>query len=665
MTSVQQRFVRRPQYWGLLLLLVLTFARLFFRLDAKDLWLDESFSLQRAESGWTSLVAGTVVLDDGVNRIATLDQHPFGYFVLLGIMLRAAGISEFALRFLSALAMTLIVPVAWSLARRLERRWALPPSTSAWAAVLAAINPFYLWFGQEVRMYALVALMALFSTYLALRWAQERSTHRRRYVLAYLIALGLLLSLHYYSVFILPVHAGIVGVRLTTNKRLGLLAAGIILALGLITVISAILVMAAQPGAGTNFTAVSLRIMIPDLVNAFTLGLSVNIKDVWPIDVLSALVMLLGVLWGLRARRVMARNAWLLPVFLAVPVLLLAGINAIRPAYMTARHLSLVSGAYLLLVSGGLAWLWRKQRWLGLLVAGVLMGGMLYSSINYYVSPDYDKGDMAGIGHRLAEQMQPGDLLLIEPPTWTRLYRYYLPLDQIEHWQKAGQLTGWRAVPPLNDDPSQDLAAQLVELRKQYKRIWLARSVYDSEAAKLLGEAPFRPQEWGFESPSAFLRLELFQEDPPWLPEMPAIPYLLDDTVFGGTIRLRGYDVGKPFEPGYAAPVTLYWQVNQPAERRYKYILRWIQRGADGVEHILATTEKEPYDALFPTTAWPVGAVVQEYTSVLSPKNSTSGENYLTLQVYDAETLQKLKLESSASGRVAADQETLILSAAP
>jgi 4-amino-4-deoxy-L-arabinose transferase-like glycosyltransferase len=140
----------KPRSWGLLILLLLTFARLTFSLGTKNLWLDESFSLQRAESNWPALVAGSVDIVDGVDAVNTIDQHPFAFFAILGLMLRLAGTSEFALRFPSVMAATLIVPAAWILARRLERYRALPPGTSAWAAFLAALNPFYLWFGQRI-----------------------------------------------------------------------------------------------------------------------------------------------------------------------------------------------------------------------------------------------------------------------------------------------------------------------------------------------------------------------------------------------------------------------------------------------------------------------------------------------------------------------------------
>ena len=257
----------------------------------------------------------------------------------------------------------------------------------------------------------------------------------------------------------------------------------------------------------------SPRILGPDLVNAFTLGLSVDLARVWPLDVISAAVAIMGVVWGLRSRSVIARGGWLLPAFVLVPALLLLGLNALRPAYMNARHMSLISGGYLLLLSAGLAWLWQLRRWVGGVVMALLVGGMIYSSVNYYTAPQYDKGDMAGMGQLLDEKMQPGDLLLIEPPAWGRLFRYYLPLDDIERWQRAGQTTGWRALPSLSGSQPGDLDALLAAFRNQYRRIWLARSVPDSEVTASLKRGTFRTQDWGFESPLNYLHLELFQID--------------------------------------------------------------------------------------------------------------------------------------------------------
>jgi 4-amino-4-deoxy-L-arabinose transferase-like glycosyltransferase len=654
-----QRWTR----WLLVLLILLAFTRLVWRLDAKNLWLDESFSLQRAESSWADLIRGIIPISDGVHTVRTIDQHPPAFFIPLGLAVRLLGQSEFALRLPSTAAATLFLPICWALARRLARRGSVPPAAPAFAALLAAVSPFYLWYGQEVRMYAQVGFLALLSLYLLVRWAQAGDRRSQLIgLLGYLVVMLALLSSHYYSVLVLPVQAAVVGARLIErNRRWALIAAGVF-GVGAVLVFLAARPTMMQGGAGSNFASVSPSILGPDLVNAFTLGLSVDLARVWPLDALSAALAIMGAVWGLRSRSVIARGGWLLPAFVLVPALLLLGLNVLRPAYMNARHMSLISGGYLLLLSAGLAWLWQFRRWAAGVVMVLLVGGMIYSTVNYYTAPPYDKGDMAGMGQLLDEKMQPGDLLLIEPSVWGRLFRYYLPMDDIERWQQAGQLTGWRALPPLSGSQPREFDDLLASLRGQYRRIWLARSVPDSEVAASLQRGTFRTQDWGFESPLNYLHLELFQIDPPVIDRLPAAAQPLTDVTFENGISLRGYEVGQPFQPGRAIPITLYWQVAEPSDRRYKYILRWIVRGDDGAEHVLATTEKEPYDGLLPTSVWTPGTTIREYTNILPPADTIPGESYLSLQMYDAETLQKSPVRSAAGVQAdASDGDAVIL----
>ena len=220
--------------WVLLLLILLAFTRLIWRLDAKNLWLDESFSLQRVESSWIDISHGIIPISDGIHIIQTVDQHPFAFFAFLGVAVRLLGKSEFALRLPALAAATLLVPVCWAFAWRLACRGAMPPAAPAFAALLAAVNPFYLWYGQEVRMYAQVALLAILSTYFLVRWT-EVGTRRARnlWLVGYFIALAGLLSSLYYSILILPVQVVIVYTRLTgRSRRWALLAAAGILIAG-------------------------------------------------------------------------------------------------------------------------------------------------------------------------------------------------------------------------------------------------------------------------------------------------------------------------------------------------------------------------------------------------------------------------------------------------
>ena len=45
-----------------------------------------------------------------------------------------------------------------------------------------------------------------------------------------------------------------------------------------------------------------------------------------------------------------------------------------------------------------------------------------------------------------------------------------------------------------------------------------------------------------------------------------------------------------------------------------------------GLEHVLATTEKEPYDALLPTWIGQPGTTIREYTSILPPADLIPGK---------------------------------------
>lgn len=652
--------------WLLLVAVLVAFGRLAWDLDAKNLWWDESLSLQRVEGNLGDLLLGRLIITDGLYSVVTTDQHPPGFFLLLAAFTRLIGQGEFALRFPALAAAVLIVPATWTLARQLTRRGLLPRATPGWAAFLAALNPFYLWYGQEARMYTLVALLALVSTDLLLRWSEQGGLRR---LAAYGAALVGLLAVHYLAVLLLPVHAVLLYRRVARRgRRPALLVAGSLLSAGaLMTGIAAVVILS-QPGSGSNFRPISLGQLVPDLVNAFSLGLSVDLAQVWPLDVVFGLLLLVGMAWGLRSRRSLVAGGWVLPAFVVVPVSLLLAINQIQPAYMNARHLSLISGAFGLLVAGGLAWLWQRRRLLGGGMAGLLLAGMLYSTANYFTQPQYAKDDFAGLGAYLRAEMQPGDVLLLEPRDMLRLFRYYLPVDAIA--ATAGR-ADWLALPTLwGGWPETE--RQLERLHGQHRRIWLVTSLmfpYADPERRVEGWLAARSlhvREIGFRSPNSILELDLFLPRPPVSEGTPAVLPGELKAVFAGEVVLRGYRLEQPLWPGATTPVTLYWQAQLPIERRYKYILR-LEAVADPAAGVLAITEREPFDGAIPTSFWRPGVTIAEPSDLPVPVQTAvmSGCCRLVLQMYDAETLQKLPLTAVTGAASSDDRLTLILSHLP
>ncbi len=687
--------------WLLLSLVLVAFARVVWQLGDKNLWWDESLSLQRAESGPLALLRGTLLIQDGFTTVPTTDQHPFFFFLLQGILIRLAGSDEFVLRFPSAMAVTLLVPTVWIFARTLVRRALWPASAPVWVALLATVNPFLLWYGQEARPYALWALLALVSTYLLLRCIEAddkvkptaadddkvkptvsdddrlANNHMARkssfpLFVGYGVTLLCFLTTHYYAVFFLPVHALILYQWLATHhRRLAWVAALAVLGLGALIGALAAWIILGQ-GGGVNFPEISLGILIPDLVNAFSLGLSVDITDVRWLDWIYGLVALLGASWLLRSRPTIVRQGWLLPALLVTPICLILLLNAFQPAYMNARHLSLLSGIYILLLGGGLSVLWQWQKAAALLVTLVLLAGAGYSTNNYFTSELYDKDDYVGMGAFLTEHLLPGDLLLISPPFSWRIFDYYLPIEQIDGAAQHGVAVAHYGAPLIGRSWAATYAT-LEDLQHRYRRIWLARSgthpYLDPEgkvSAWLLEHSARQLRVEKFDSYNSFLDLELYLAQAPVAEGLmpPPLQHPVNAS-FGDQIRVVGYDIGRPVMAGGAIPITLYWQVQTKDDQtHYKYILQLVEPLANGGLAVVGVTEREPFNGAIPTIYWDPGKTIIEPVELL-PGAEYDAQNptryQLTLQVYPVETLAKLAVTVQANAAIAADGQTLLL----
>jgi hypothetical protein len=649
-----------------LTLLLMAFARLVWRLDANNLWWDESLSLARAESDWSRLLRGRIDLFDGATITPTTDQHPFGFFVVLGTLVRLTGTSEFVLRFPAVMAATLLAPVLWVWARYGIRHAFLPKPAALIALILAAWNPFYLYYGQEARIYTLLALLALLTTYLLLRWSEAMDRRARRgFLMGYIGVTLFFLTSHYFSVLLLPLHALIFFFKLyQSNRRVAIIVAAALLLIGLGLGLAAAWIILSQPYGGSNFRPISLRILVPDLLNAFSLGLSVNIVQVWWLDLVFGAAALLGAIWGLRRWPTLRAGGWLLPAAILIPIVLLLIINQVQPAYMNARHLALISGFFLLLVAGGVALIWRLHPLLGGMLLALLLGGMLYSTVNHYTRPEYAKDDFTVVGDYLRRELAPGDLLLLNPPDMLRLYQYYLPIDIVEQSAAAGIPIGWRGVPLLQ--PTQDTLSSIMQ---GYQRVWVVTSgMFPSIADPKRGVRDwinantFRIREVGFERTQTFLELDLHLPKPPIIERLPAEAIGVDAR-FADQVRLLGYKSGQPLTLASAIPITLYWQAAQPLSERYKYLAYLEVSDEKGGIQPLPATEREPYDGFLPTVAWSPEHIIMEHSHVAAPSSPLVDDASATLviQIYNAANLEKLRIESTAVGDISEDSVSLRL----
>jgi hypothetical protein len=181
-----------------LLIVWLAYALRLYHLDFQSIWWDEGHSI---------FVAAHPILQ--IPTLPAMDVHPPAYFSLLHLWLDISGRSEFALRYLSLIFSVLTVALLWRFGRLLASSLdSNSLSLPLLAALLAALSPMYVAYGQEVRSYAMITFLALASTYVLWRllFPGEKQDSTRMQVtltLAYIVLTAACLYTHYFTIFLL------------------------------------------------------------------------------------------------------------------------------------------------------------------------------------------------------------------------------------------------------------------------------------------------------------------------------------------------------------------------------------------------------------------------------------------------------------------------------
>ncbi len=128
--------------WLLGGLVVLGAVLRFATLGAQSYWFDEAQAAHELQLSLGSMLSFMV----------SVETAPPLYFVLGWVWVHIFGAGEVALRSLSALAGTALIPLAYLCGREFVSRRA-----GLLAAAFVAVNPFMVWYSQEAREYMLVA----------------------------------------------------------------------------------------------------------------------------------------------------------------------------------------------------------------------------------------------------------------------------------------------------------------------------------------------------------------------------------------------------------------------------------------------------------------------------------------------------------------------------
>ena len=174
-------------WWPLLALTALAAALRFGTLDLQSFWYDEAFTPVRVLHP---------SLTSTLRAVVHTENTPPLWYVLAWADSRVFGTGEIALRWPSALAGTLTVPVAWAIGRELTGRRA----TALAAAALVAVNPLLVWYSQEARAYGLFVFAIALAMLCFLHARAQPSAGR---LAAFALSGSLALLSHYFAVFLL------------------------------------------------------------------------------------------------------------------------------------------------------------------------------------------------------------------------------------------------------------------------------------------------------------------------------------------------------------------------------------------------------------------------------------------------------------------------------
>ncbi len=128
---------------------------------SRPIWYDEAFSILFAEQGPAAVLSGTLTPDADS---ATAEEHPPAFYFTLWGWIQVFGNSLISVRILPILLSLGIVLFIYVIASRL-----FEPPTALIAAFLAAILPFQIHYGQEIRMYVLLTFWLCLATYAFLK----------------------------------------------------------------------------------------------------------------------------------------------------------------------------------------------------------------------------------------------------------------------------------------------------------------------------------------------------------------------------------------------------------------------------------------------------------------------------------------------------------------
>lgn len=590
--------------------LVLAIVLRFFALGGSSLWSDEGNTWALVQRTWGEIA-----------RDAAVDIHPPGYYWLLKAWTALAGSDAVGMRSLSALIGVGVAAMIYAIGRRIS------PALALTAALLAAVNPFQVYYSQEARMYMLLAAAGAGLFWALIVWFdRDRAGQRVTAPLLGFVAAG---SLGLWTHYSFPILLSAAGLAYLWHWR-GLLAAQgrapgrATRRLTLFLIANLVIVLSFSPWLPTAVNRV-LNWPKGGLVTAPAEGIRLTLhmltfgplRDLpdptWPWLAAAGLLPVIG-LFALAHRG----HAVTLGLWMLAPVGLMFALGLFSDAFL--KFLLVASPAWLILIAAAPDLLPWPNAGRALLAAGALLLAAL--TLPAYYAGDTVRDNYAGVARYITATGDPAaDLVVLDAPGQADVWRYYdpgLPIAALP-----------RQRPPDPADTQAALAAAAEGKRQIFALFWATDEADPDRIVETwLDQHAFR----GLESWQGNLRFVVYTQ-----PQTITCADLTPTVAFGDAIMLLAHcQPGLPqaVASGQTALVELRWRAAAPLASRYKVSVQLI----DARSQVIAQHDAEPAGGSRPTDGWTPGETVGDNHGLAIPPGTPPGLYTLIVAVYDEAT---------------------------
>ncbi len=591
--------------------LLLATATRFFRLGAQSLWSDEGNSVALAHRSFAEIAVRTAH-----------DIHPPLYYWLLKFWVAGWGDTEFAVRALSAALGVLLVAVIF----RLGTRWFGWQAGIA-AALLAAVNPFQVYYAQEARMYMLLTLLGALTALFAVEYWRKGETRR---LVGYALAAAAGLYTHYaFPVMLATVNLAAIFFLWNRKRRLWKWLAAQLIPLVLFSPWLPIAIRQLTTWPQSLLTPTSAGEKLLTIGQYLALGASGSATNDWWMWVFGFGFLVSGLRFlvpGFKSNVSLSTAHYLL--FTLLWLLFPAALTffLFRPAYL--KFLLIASPAFVLFLVFGFGFPKNSSfviRYSPFVIALLFIIPSVQSIRATYFDPAFQRDNYRGIAAYIRALGTAKDTVILDAPGQQEVFGYYYHPD--EHHARVEPLPHQR---PLD---TVETVATLEKIAGESRRIFgVFWATTEADPAGVvedwLNQHTFKASDVWFGN----VRLVQFATASQPLPSFSVTAQ------FGDAIELTGYQLPPaPVSPGDILQVALQWHAIQSPQKNYTVFVQVL----DAENHLVGQRDAAPQP---PTSMWHAGATIDDRHGVLIAPGTPPGEYRLVVGLYDANTGVRLPL---------------------